>query len=76
MTGARSRFRRTALVGAATLLALGFAGCGGQGGGDEAGGSEAGGVTTLTWQMWSGSEIETEALNHLSELVTQKHPAI
>ena len=76
MTYVPSRFRRTALAGAATLLALGFAGCGGSGEGSAAGGSESGGVTTLTWQMWSGSEIETEALNHLSEMVTQKHPDI
>jgi multiple sugar transport system substrate-binding protein len=75
MRSVRGRFRRSSLVGAAALLALGFAGCGG-GGDSAAGGSESGGVTTLTWQMWSGSEIETEALNHLSELVTQKHPDI
>ena len=33
-------------------------------------------MTTLTWQMWSGSEVETQALNHLSEMVTKANPDI
>src|SRR5829696_4709637 len=76
MTNPPRRLRLTALVGAAALLALSLASCGDSGEGSAAGGSESGGVTTLTWQMWSGSQIETEALNHLSEMVTQKHPDI
>jgi multiple sugar transport system substrate-binding protein len=75
MRNRRPRPRRIALVSTAALLALTAAGCG-SGGGDATGGSEAGGVTTLTWQMWSGSEVETTALNHLSEMVTKAHPDI
>ena len=62
-------------MAATTVLALGLAACGGSGG-DSAGGSSSGGVTTLTWQMWSGSEVETDALNHLSEMVTKANPDI
>src|SRR4051812_27493891 len=75
MRNRRSRPRRIALVSAAALLAMTAAGCG-SGGEQASGGSEAGGVTSLTWQMWSGSEVETTALNHLSEMVTKAHPDI
>lgn len=74
MRDARAR-RRVAAVGATAVLAMGLAACGGSGGG-ASGSSSSGGVTTMTWQMWSGSEIETEALTKLSEMVTQAHPDI
>lgn len=74
MRDARAR-RRVAAIGATAVLAMGLAACGGSGGG-ASGSSSSGGVTTMTWQMWSGSEIETEALNKLSEMVTQAHPDI
>jgi multiple sugar transport system substrate-binding protein len=70
----RVRFRVGALA-ATTALALGLAACGGSGG-DSTGGSSSGGVTNLTWQMWSGSQVETDALNHLSEMVTKANPDI
>ncbi len=31
---------------------------------------------TLTWVMWSGSDAETAAWQHVAELVTEKHPGI
>jgi len=62
-------------LAATTVLALGLAACGGSGG-SSTGGSSSGGVTTLTWQMWSGSQVETDALNHLSEMVTKANPDI
>ena len=74
MRDGRAR-RRVAAVGATAVLALGLAACGGSGGG-ASGSSSSGGVTTLTWQMWSGSEVETEALDHLSEMVTKANPDI
>ncbi len=74
MRTTRARIRVAALA-ATTALALGLAACGGSGG-ESSGSSSSGGVTTMTWQMWSGSEIETEALNHLSEMVTQANPDI
>ncbi|MGI8459639.1 MAG: ABC transporter substrate-binding protein [Propionibacteriaceae bacterium] len=71
MSTTRTRVRIAALA-STTLLAL--TACGGSSG--STGGSTEGGVTTLTWQMWSGSEVETEALNHLSEMVTAANPNI
>jgi multiple sugar transport system substrate-binding protein len=70
---ARGR-KRVAAVASTAVLALGLAACGG--GAESSGSSSSGGVTTMTWQMWSGSEVETEALNHLSEMVTQANPDI
>ena len=69
------RFRVGALA-ATAVLALGLGACGGSSGGGSTGGSSNGGPTTLTWQMWSGSQVETDALNHLSEMVTKANPDI
>lgn len=70
--------RRSVRTGAVvSVLALSLAACGGSGDdGAASGGSQSGGTTTMTWQMWSGSEIETEALQHLSQMVTEAHPDI
>lgn len=77
MRSAYNRIRRGALGSAAAVLALTVAACGGgSGSGSGSGGSSSGGVTTLTWQMWSGSTVETDALNHLVEMVTKAHPDI
>jgi multiple sugar transport system substrate-binding protein len=70
----RVRFRVGALA-ATTVLALGLAACGSSGD-SSTGSSSDGGVTTLTWQMWSGSQVETDALDHLSEMVTKANPDI
>jgi multiple sugar transport system substrate-binding protein len=76
MRSIRTRGRRAALASAAaSLLALSLAACGGSSS-NASGSSSSGGVTTLTWQMWSGSSIETDALNHLSQMVTAAHPDI
>lgn len=66
---------RVAALAAVTVMALGLGACGSSGGG-SGGGSASGGVTNLTWQMWSGSQVETDALNHLSEMVTKANPNI
>ena len=65
MRNARARMKIAAAVASTTALALGLTACGDSGGGST-GSSSQGGVTTLTWQMWSGSQVETDALNHLS----------
>ncbi len=71
------RTRGTTLLAAAAIAAatMATAACGG-GGGSGAGGSQQGSATTLTWQMWSGSQVETTALNKLSSMVTAKYPDI
>ena len=74
MRTARAR-KRVAVLASTAVLALGLAACGGSGG-QSSGSSSSGGVTTMTWQMWSGSQVETDALNHLSEMVTQANPDI
>lgn len=67
------RARRITIGTAATAaLTLGLAGCG-----DSTSGADTSGDgTTLTWQAWSGSQTETDALNRLSEMVTEEHPDI
>jgi multiple sugar transport system substrate-binding protein len=56
---------------AAAVLALTVAACGSGGGG---GSTTVDGKTTLVWNMWSGSTAEIDAWNHLSAMVTAKHP--
>lgn len=66
----RSRFIRVL----AAALAVGLlAACGG-GSGDS--GSSSGGTKTLTWFMWSGSDVEKNAWLHVADMVTQKYPNI
>ncbi|GAA5121083.1 ABC transporter substrate-binding protein [Pseudonocardia adelaidensis] len=63
--------KRALAVAAAATLALAVAACGSGGG---SGSSTADGRTTMVWNMWSGSTAEVDAWNHLSEMVTAKHP--
>lgn len=63
--------KRALAVAAAATLALAVAACGSGGGG---GSTTADGRTTMVWNMWSGSTAEVDAWNHLSEMVTAKHP--
>jgi multiple sugar transport system substrate-binding protein len=63
--------KRALAVAAAATLALAVAACGSGGGG---GSTTADGKTTMVWNMWSGSTAEVDAWNHLSEMVTAKHP--
>jgi multiple sugar transport system substrate-binding protein len=63
--------KRALAVAAAATLALGVAACGSGGGG---GSTTSDGKTTMVWNMWSGSTAEVDAWNHLSQMVTAKHP--
>jgi multiple sugar transport system substrate-binding protein len=63
--------KRALAVAAAATLALGVAACGSGGGG---GSTTSDGRTTMVWNMWSGSTAEVDAWNHLSQMVTAKHP--
>jgi multiple sugar transport system substrate-binding protein len=66
--------RRSRFISAlAAVLAIGLlAACGGGSGG----GSSSGGTKTLTWFMWTGSDVEKNAWLHVADLVTQKYPNI
>jgi multiple sugar transport system substrate-binding protein len=66
------RKRALATAGAA-VLALTVAACGSGGGG---GSTTSEGKTTMVWNMWSGSTAEVDTWNHLSQMVTAKHPDI
>jgi multiple sugar transport system substrate-binding protein len=63
--------KRALAVAAAATLALAVAACGSGGGG---GSTTSDGKTTMVWNMWSGSTAEVDAWNHLSQMVTAKHP--
>jgi multiple sugar transport system substrate-binding protein len=63
--------KRALAVAAAATLALAVAACGSGGGG---GSTTTDGRTTMVWNMWSGSTAEVDAWNHLSQMVTAKHP--
>jgi multiple sugar transport system substrate-binding protein len=62
--------KRAFAVAAAATLALAVAACGSGGGGS----TTSDGRTTMVWNMWSGSTAEVDAWNHLSQMVTAKHP--
>jgi multiple sugar transport system substrate-binding protein len=64
----RSRF--LSVLAAALSIGL-LAGCGG--GGDS---GSSGGTKTLTWFMWSGSDVEKNAWLHIGDMITQKYPNI
>jgi multiple sugar transport system substrate-binding protein len=65
----RSRFIR---VLAAALTVGVLAACGGGSGGS----GSSGGSKTLTWFMWTGSDVEKNAWLHVADMVTQKYPNI
>jgi multiple sugar transport system substrate-binding protein len=44
--------------------------------GSSSSGSSSGGPVTLTWFMWSGSDVEKNAWLHVADMVTQKYPNI
>ncbi len=64
--------KRALATAAATVLALSVAACGSGGGGS----TTSDGRTTMVWNMWSGSTAEVDAWNHLSQMVTAKHPDV
>jgi multiple sugar transport system substrate-binding protein len=63
--------KRALAAAAAATLALAVAACGS---GDAGGSTSSDGKTTMVWNMWSGSTAEVDAWNHLSQMVTAKHP--
>ncbi|MEV6493365.1 sugar ABC transporter substrate-binding protein, partial [Actinoplanes sp. NPDC051633] len=65
-----SRLTSLVAIALATTLA---AGC--SGGDSESSGSDGKNVT-LTWFMWSGSDVEKNAWLHVADMVTQKYPDI
>ena len=42
--------------------------------GSSSSSSSSGGPVTLTWFMWSGSDVEKNAWLHIADMVTQKYP--
>jgi multiple sugar transport system substrate-binding protein len=67
-----SRLTSVVSIALATVL---LAGCGNDG---DSGSSGSGGDknVTLTWFMWSGSDVEKNAWLHIGDMVTQKYPNI
>jgi multiple sugar transport system substrate-binding protein len=63
--------KRALAAAAAAALALAVAACGS---GEAGGSTSSDGKTTMVWNMWSGSTAEVDAWNHLSQMVTAKHP--
>ena len=61
------------LAAAAAVVLL--VACGGNNG-NSSSGSSSGGPVTLTWFMWSGSDVEKNAWLHVADMVTQKYPNI
>jgi multiple sugar transport system substrate-binding protein len=71
-----SRLTKIVTVAAAAVL---LAACGGgNGSGSGSGGSSGSGdqPVTLTWFMWSGSDVEKNAWVHVGDMVTKKYPNI
>ena len=66
--------RLTKIFAAAAALVL-LAACGSNSGSSSSG-SSSGGPVTLTWFMWSGSDVEKNAWLHIADMVTQKYPNI
>ena len=67
-----SRLTSVVSIAMATILA---AGCSSSGSGSF-GSSGSGGNVTLTWFMWSGSDVEKNGWLHIADMVTQKYPDI
>ena len=68
-----SRLTRILTVALATVM---LAACGGNSGNSGSSGGSSGGPVTLTWFMWSGSDVEKDAWLHVADMVTQKYPNI
>jgi multiple sugar transport system substrate-binding protein len=67
--------RLTKLLAAASAVLL-LAACSSSNSGSSSSGSSSGGPVTLTWFMWSGSDVEKNAWLHIADMVTQKYPNI
>jgi len=68
-----SRLTKILTVALATVM---LAACGGNSGNSGSSGGSSGGPVTLTWFMWSGSDVEKNAWLHVADMVTQKYPNI
>ena len=68
-----SRLTKILTVALATVL---LAACGGNSGNSGGSSGSSGGPVTLTWFMWSGSDVEKNAWLHVADMVTQKYPNI
>jgi multiple sugar transport system substrate-binding protein len=68
------RFSRLTKVLTAALATVMLAACGGNS--SPPAGSSSGGPVTLTWFMWSGSDVEKNAWLHIADMVTAKYPNI
>jgi multiple sugar transport system substrate-binding protein len=71
------RFSRLTKILAAASAAVVLAACSNSSGGNpEPSGSGGNQPVTLTWFMWSGSDVEKNAWLHVADMVTQKYPNI
>ena len=70
------RLSRLTKILTVALAAVLLGACGGNSGGSGGSQSSPGGPVTLTWFMWSGSDVERNAWLHVADLVTQKYPNI
>ena len=68
-----SRLTKILTVAFAAVL---LAACGGNSGNSGGSSGSSGGPVTLTWFMWSGSDVEKNAWLHIADMVTQKYPNI
>jgi multiple sugar transport system substrate-binding protein len=70
-----SRLTKVLTLAVASVL---LAACGGGSGGSGSGGASSSGnkPVTLTWFMWSGSDVEKNAWLHVADMVTAKYPNI
>ena len=69
-----SRLTKVMAAAAATIV---LAACSNTSGSTpSSSGSGSNGPVTLTWFMWSGSDVEKNAWLHVGDMVTQKYPNI
>jgi len=70
------RFPRLTKALAAAAAVVLLAACNSSGGSNNNGSGASGGPVTITWFMWSGSDVEKNAWLHIADMVTQKYPNI
>ena len=71
------KISRLARIAAAALAAVVLTACSGSGGTSGSGASGGGDQpVTLTWFMWSGSDVEKNAWLKVGDMVTKKYPNI
>ena len=71
-----SRLTKILTVASAAVLLAACGGNSGNSGGSSGSSGSSGGPVTLSWFMWSGSDVEKNAWLHVADLVTQKYPNI